>query len=76
LPNFCIQARDGADTERYWVNADSEKQARRLVALNSIGLAAAAEDTRSFSCIEDATKTPPPTSIYRGDFGPIVIERR
>ena len=75
MPNFCIQAVGGADTERYWVNAESEREARRLVALNAVGLAAA-EDVSLFSCVQDVTKTPPATSIYRSDFGPIVIERR
>ena len=50
MPNFCIQAVGGADTERYWVNAESEREARRLVALNAVGLAAA-EDVSLFGGI-------------------------
>lgn len=76
MPNFCVQARDGVNAERYWVRAETDEQARRLVALNVGGPAAAAEDVSKFACIEDVTKTPPPSFIYRSEHGPVAIERR
>jgi len=76
VPNFCMFATNDAVAERYWVRAESEAQARRLVALNVGGPAAAAEDASKFTCIEDTTKTPPPTFIYRSKHGSVTIEKR
>jgi hypothetical protein len=64
------------DTERFWVRADNEQQARRLVALNVGGAAAEAEDAGKFSCIEDTTKTPPPSFIYCSKHSAVSIEKR
>ena len=76
MPNFCIFAAHDANAERFWVRADTGEQARRLVALNVGGPAAAAEDQDKFTCIEDTTKTPPPTFIYRSRHSSVTIERR
>jgi len=76
VPNFCIQAIDGAHAERYWVRADNCEQARRLLMLNIGGPVAAAEDPTKFTCVEDVTKTPPPSFIYRSQHGAVAIERR
>jgi hypothetical protein len=67
---------DAIISERFWVRADNEQQARRLVALNVGGAAAQAEDASVFSCIEDTTKTPPPSFIYCSKHSAISIEKR
>ena len=76
VANFCLFVKDAINAERFWVRADDEQQARRLVALNVGGLAAAAEDTSKFSCIEDTTKTPPPSFIYCSGQSAVRIEKR
>jgi hypothetical protein len=46
------------------------------VALNVSGAAAEAEDASKFSCIEDTTKTPPPSFIYCSKHSAVSIEKR
>jgi hypothetical protein len=46
------------------------------VALNVDGSAAAAEDVSKFSCIEDTTKTPPPSFIYCSEHDAVSIVKR
>ena len=76
MPNFCLFVTDAINAERFWVRADNEQQARRLVALNVGSSAALAEDASKFSCIEDTTKTPPPSFIYCSKHSAVSIERR
>jgi hypothetical protein len=76
MSNFCIFATDQANAERYWVRAESDEQARHLVALNVGGAAAGAEDASKFTCVEDTTKTPPPSFIYCSAHGPVAVEKR
>jgi hypothetical protein len=76
VPNFCLFATNAISTERFWVRADNEQHARRLVALNVGGAAAEAEDASKFSCIEDTTKTPPPSFIYCSKQSAVSVERR
>jgi hypothetical protein len=58
----------------YWLHADSEPQARTLVALN-VPSAANARDAALFDCLLDDTKTPPDGLIHSDSEGPIPIAR-
>jgi len=59
----------------YWVSAESEKQARRLVALNAGDEAREAEDARKFGCRPSTEKMPPPGVIYTRLNGIFSIEK-
>jgi hypothetical protein len=62
---------DGA----YWLQAESEEEARRLVALN-VGEARGAEDPLRFTCAADDSKQPPRHLIMRRQSYPASIEKR
>ena len=75
MPYYCVQSRAAAGPMRnYWVDADSEGQARTLVALN-VSSAANARDAALFDCLLDDTKTPPKGVIHSDSEGPIRIIR-
>lgn len=54
---FCVQSRAAAGPRRtYWVQADSTKAARTLVALN-VAAAVEARDETLFDCIQDERRS-------------------
>ena len=57
----------------YWVQADSTKAARTLVALN-VAAAVEARDETLFDCIQDDTRKPPTGLIYSDTEKPIAIK--
>ena len=61
--------------EVYWVSAESEKQARRLVALNASDEVRDAEDASKFGCRPSAEKMPPPGVIYTRSDETFLIKR-
>jgi hypothetical protein len=73
---FMVLPIDGTDdADSYWVRAGSEREARRLVALN-VGDAKDVEDPALFDCVPDNWKAPPEGFIYGKLSGPIPIEKR
>jgi len=72
---YSVWAKDDDAGEVYWVSAESETEARRLVALNA-ELARDAEDASKFECDLDRDKRPPFGMIYRRLHGPLTIEKR
>ena len=62
------------DADSYWVNAESEKDARQLVALN-VSDAPGASDPDKFGCELNSQKQPPHGLIYRRLKGPVAIQR-
>lgn len=61
--------------EVYWVSAESEKHARRLVALNAEETLEP-EDSFRLECEVSDEKRPPFGLIYRRLRGPLMIEKR
>jgi hypothetical protein len=59
----------------YWLRAETEEEARRLVALN-VGEATGAEDPALFTCAVDDGKQPPHHLIMRRQSYPASIEKR
>lgn len=75
MPHYRITPRKDEDPESYWVLAESEEEARRLVALN-VEQAREAEDASRFECELGTEKQPPFGMIYRRFHGPLTIEVR
>ena len=74
MPYFCVQSRAAAGPMRtYWVQAQSTKAARALVALN-VAAAVEARDETLFDCIQDDTRKPPVGLIYSDTERPIAIK--
>lgn len=59
----------------YWLLANSEDEARRVVALNA-GEARTAEDSAEYSAYVDEQKRPPHYLIIRKSSYPAAIEKR
>ena len=72
---YQVWARADDTEEVYWVAAGSEKEARRLVALNVGNEIRDAEDARKFGCRPDSWKMPPPGVIYTRLNGTFSIEK-
>jgi hypothetical protein len=72
---YRVQAKDDDAGEAYWVAAESEEHARRLVALNAES-AREAEDSSRFECESNHEKHPPFGLIYRRLHGPLTITKR
>lgn len=71
---FCVQSRAAAGPRRtYWIQADSTKAARTLVALN-VAAAVEARDETLFDCIQDDTRKPPAGLIYSDTERPTAIK--
>ena len=74
MPYYCVQSRSQAGPMRtYWVQADSAKAARTLVALN-VAAAVEARNETLFDCILDDTRKPPAGLIYSDTERPIAIK--
>ncbi|HMR29755.1 MAG TPA: hypothetical protein PKA13_02550 [Geminicoccaceae bacterium] len=76
MPHYHVWSIEDSYRESYWVLADSEEQARRLVALNVDGDAATATDPKRYRCTLSDERNPPFGVIYRGMGGTFTIERR
>jgi hypothetical protein len=74
MKTFCIWLAEDETGEAYWLQAESDKDARRLLALN-VSEAAGAEDAAKFECHPDKAKSPPAGFIHRRLYGPVAIER-
>ena len=75
MPHYRITLRDDDHAEVYWVLADSDEDARRLVALNA-EQACEAQNEHRFECEPGNEKQPPFGIIYRRYNGPLAIEVR
>jgi hypothetical protein len=74
MPCYCVRPKGHAEGEAYWLLAESESEARRLIAIN-VGEAHDAEDMTKFECAESTEKHPPNGIIYRRIQGPIAIRK-
>lgn len=75
MPFYCVWTKEGIDPDMYWMQADTEQQARALVATNVPGAAAAASADRFYSAVS-TSKKPPRDFIHCRLYGPIPIVRR
>ena len=75
MPYFRLQTVGIPAAECYWVQASSEREARRLVARNVSG-ARHAGDARRFECVPDSEQRPSAAMIHRRLGAPIPIRER
>jgi hypothetical protein len=74
VPYYCVRPKGRARGEAYWLLAESESKARRLIAIN-VGEAHEAEDMTKFECAPSTEKLPPNGLIYRRLHGPIAMRK-
>lgn len=75
MPHYCICSIEGDPPDRFWVLADSEAHARRLVSFN-VEDAARAADIDKFECHVDRSHQPPYGWIYRPGAKNVSISKR
>jgi hypothetical protein len=75
VTHYRVQTKDDDAGEAYWVAAESEDHARRLVALNAEDAREAGDSSR-FECESNDEKRPPFGLIYRRLHGPLTIKNR
>jgi hypothetical protein len=74
MASYHVERVDDADADSYWVEAESPKEARRLVARN-VYEAASAENADIFGCEPSTEKRPPPGYIYQRLNGPLAMKK-
>lgn len=62
MPIFAIMPSGERDVPTVWVDAETEREARRLVSMNVESHSEAADETE-FECVRDDRQSPPPGVI-------------
>ena len=74
MPCYRLQLHGREQGEAYWLAAESERDARRLLAAN-VAEAGQAEDASRFDCEISAERRPPAGLIHRRFGGPITMRK-